>query len=140
MPLVRSTLAMAAASTPSAKSMVPTTVERSPGSVTNGAATGDRSAHPYRIAALSSLRLAAQVRPPLPSSHSVCSAIRKIVASAGVLYVCSSREFSMAVTRSRKAGMYRPDSLISEARAIAAGDSRAIHRPPSEPKFFCGAK
>jgi hypothetical protein len=63
-----------------------------------------------------------------------------MVASAGVLYVCSSREFSMAVTRSRKDGMYRPDSLISVARAIAAGDMMAIHSPPSEPKPFCGAK
>ena len=36
--------------------------------------------------------------------------------------------------------MYRPDSLISTARASAAGESSAIHSPPSEPKFFCGAK
>ena len=63
-----------------------------------------------------------------------------MVASAGVLYVCSSRELSIAVTRSRKSGMHRPDALISSARASAAGDISASHRPPSEPKHFCGAK
>jgi hypothetical protein len=92
------------------------------------------------IEALSALRLAAQLRPPPASIHSTCSAAMKIVASDGVLYVCSSREFSTAVARSRNAGMYRPDSLISVIRAIAAGDSNAIHSPPSEPKHFCGAK
>ena len=38
------------------------------------------------------------------------------MASAGVLYVCSSRELSIAVARSRNAGMYRPDALISATR------------------------
>ncbi len=36
--------------------------------------------------------------------------------------------------------MYRPDSLISVARASAAGDISATQSPPSEPKHFCGAK
>ena len=46
MPLARRVLASAAASTDSSKSMVATTGERSAGSVTNGVATGDRSAQP----------------------------------------------------------------------------------------------
>jgi hypothetical protein len=36
--------------------------------------------------------------------------------------------------------MYRPDALICAARSMAAGDSSAIHSPPSEPNAFCGAK
>ncbi len=36
--------------------------------------------------------------------------------------------------------MWRPLSLISVARAIAAGDIRATKSPPSEAKDFCGAK
>jgi hypothetical protein len=43
-PFARSTFATAAASTESAKSIVPTTSERSAGSVTNGVAYGDFSA------------------------------------------------------------------------------------------------
>ena len=85
MPLARRTFEIAEASTDSAKSMVPTTLDRSAGSVTNGVATGLRSAQPYRIDALSAVRLAAQLRPPWASIHSVCSAARKTVASAGVL-------------------------------------------------------
>ncbi len=46
MPLARSTLAIAVASTSSAKSIVATTLERSAGSVTNGVATSERSAQP----------------------------------------------------------------------------------------------
>ena len=85
MPFARSALAMAAASTPSAKSTVATTLDRSAGSVTNGVATAERSAQPYRMPALSAVRLAAQASPPWLSIHSVCSAARKMVASAGVL-------------------------------------------------------
>ena len=62
-----------------------TTLERSAGSVTNGVATVDRSAQPYTVAALSAVRLAAQARPPCAFIQSVCSAARKMVASAGVL-------------------------------------------------------
>src|SRR5258708_36544536 len=29
---------------------------------------------------------------------------------------------------------------MAEARSAAAGDLRAIHRPPAAPKHFCGAK
>ena len=36
--------------------------------------------------------------------------------------------------------MYRPLAAISCTRSSAAGDISAIHRPPSEPKHFCGAK
>ena len=59
---------------------------------------------------------------------------------AGVLYVCSSLEFSMAIPRSKNAGTNLPLALIFSARAIAAGLKIAIHRPPSEAKDFCGAK
>ena len=45
MPFSRSTPAIASAETASAKSMVPTTVDRIAGSVTNGVAKSDRSAH-----------------------------------------------------------------------------------------------
>jgi hypothetical protein len=46
MPLARSVAARAAASTSSAKSIVPTTSERLAESATNGVATGLRSAQP----------------------------------------------------------------------------------------------
>ncbi len=36
--------------------------------------------------------------------------------------------------------MWRPLSLISVARAIAAGDMSATKSPPSEANDFCGAR
>ena len=36
--------------------------------------------------------------------------------------------------------MYRPPAAISATRDCAAGEPSAIHRPPSEPKHFCGPK
>ena len=47
---------------------------------------------------------------------------------------------SIAVGRSRNAGTHRSVAAISAARSRAAGDITAIQRPPSEAKFFCGAK
>jgi len=46
----------------------------------------------------------------------------------------------MAVFRSRKSGIQRPADLIRSARSNAAGDIKAIHNPPSDPKDFWGAK
>ena len=95
-----------------------------------GGERATRSAQPYRMAALSALRLAAQASPPWRVIQSVCSAARKMVASAGVLYVCSSRELSIAVTRSRKAGMYRPRrlDLARPGRSRPATSARATGR------------
>jgi hypothetical protein len=36
--------------------------------------------------------------------------------------------------------MYLPLASISSIRSSAAGDSSAIHRPPSAPNTFCGPK
>ena len=60
------TLATAAASTASSKSIVPTTCERAAGSATNGVAYVDASAQPYSRADESAVRATAQSRPPLP--------------------------------------------------------------------------
>ncbi len=57
-----------------------------------------------------------------------------------MLYVWSSREFSIAVVRSIDAGVHRPDSRMRSIRSIAAGEHSASHRPPSLAKHFCGAK
>src|SRR6478735_9871331 len=114
--------------------------ERSSGFVTYGVVYDVRSAHEYRIDDDSAVRLTHHFRPPFALNQSICSAIRKIVASAGVLYVWSRREFSIAVMRSYEAGIQRPEALISSARAIAAGDIRANQMPPSDAKHFCGAK
>ena len=46
----------------------------------------------------------------------------------------------MASASERKPGMYRPLAAISATRDCAAGETSAIHRPPSEPKHFCGPK
>ena len=61
------------------------------------------------------------------------------MASAGVLYVWLSRAFSSAIGRLRNAGCQRPDAAIVSMRAIAAGEQRANHSPPSEPKAFWAA-
>ncbi len=60
--------------------------------------------------------------------------------SAGVFSVWLRRELSTAFFRLRNSGMYRSDAAILSMRSIAAGDTAANHRPPSEPRFFCGAK
>ena len=62
------------------------------------------------------------------------------MAIEGVLYVWSLTEFSTATRRDKNSGMYRPLLAISPIRSRAAGDSSAIHSPPSAPKTFCGAK
>ena len=73
--------------------------------------------------------------------QSICSASSKSVATAGVLYVWSLGELSIAVARSRDGGIQRPDlAAISATRSSAAGDISAIQSPPSEAKHFCGAK
>ena len=60
--------------------------------------------------------------------------------TAGVLYVWSLRELSSAVARLSDSGIQRSDPAISSIRAMARGETRATHRPPSDAKFFCGAK
>src|SRR6478609_156199 len=140
MPLARSALAIAAASIESSKSMVPTTCERSSGLATKGCAKEDFSAQEYRIEEDSAVRATAQSRPPWPFSHSSWSASRKRVVMAGVLYVWSFEELSIAVGRSKNGGTYRPEPAISAARSSAAGEKVASQRPPSEAKDFCGAK
>src|SRR5690349_18888735 len=108
MPLARSALAMAAASVPSVKSIVPTTLDRCAGSATYGVAKDDASAQEYSRAAESADRLVVQARPPFSSIQSIWSAIRKSVAMAGVLYVWSLSEFSSAVGSDRNSGTQRP--------------------------------
>jgi hypothetical protein len=66
--------------------------------------------------------------------------IKNTVAKDGVLYVWFFEELSIAVGRSKKAGTHLSVAAISAARSSAAGDMTAIQSPPSEPKFFCGAK
>jgi hypothetical protein len=78
-------LATAAASTSSAKSTVPTTSERLAGSVTNGVAYSDASAHEYRCVEEPVVRSTQPSRPPSPSIHSSWSASSTSVAIAGVL-------------------------------------------------------
>ena len=34
----------------------------------------------------------------------------------------------------------RPDAAMRSIRSMAAGEKAANQRPPSEPRFFCGAK
>src|SRR4029077_19117348 len=140
-PFARRVVARAAASTSSAKSMVPTTSERFTGSSTNGLAASEASAHPYRCSDEARLRETPNSSPPPSSSQSIWSASRKSVASAGVLYVWSLREFSSAVASERKAGCQRPSAPSScSIRSIAAGLRIASQRPPSEANAFCGAK
>ena len=62
------------------------------------------------------------------------------VAIAGVLSVWSSRELASAVAKDRNRGTHRPSASSASARAIAAGDASANHRPPSDANDFCGAK
>ncbi len=46
----------------------------------------------------------------------------------------------MAILRSIDAGIQRSPVAMRSMRSIAAGDTAAIHRPPSEARHFCGAK
>ena len=62
------------------------------------------------------------------------------MAIAGVFRVWFSRELSIAICRLRLSGIQRPEAAIRAARSSAAGDMIASHRPPSEPRLFCGAK
>jgi hypothetical protein len=65
---------------------------------------------------------------------------------AGVLYVWSLTEFSIAVVSDRKSGIHRAGPTVgrfdatSSIRSSAAGLSNASHNPPSEAKPFWGAK
>src|SRR5690242_14757217 len=106
-PLARSTFATAAASTESLKSIVPTTADRFAGSATKGVAYEDFSAQPYKIDEDSLVRETHQSRPPRLFIHSTWSASRNSVASAGVLYVWSSRLLSSAMPKSYDAGTHR---------------------------------
>jgi hypothetical protein len=138
--LARRVAARAAASTSSAKSIVPTTSERLAGSATNGVATGLRSAQPYSAPDDAPVRRTHQSKPPCSSIHSTWSARSRSVATAGVLYVWSLRELSSAVASDRNSGIQRSVPASSSMRASAAGLRNASHRPPSEAKHFCGAK
>ena len=123
------------------KSMVATTFERNAGSATNGRATAHRSAQPYRIPADSAVRLVAHARPPWARSH--FHLLRREEDGGESRGVVGLRPSGSSRSRSpgfRNAGTYRPDSLISYARAIAAGESTASHNPPSAASAFCGAK
>src|SRR5690242_10583448 len=140
MPLARRTLATAAASISSEKSIVPMTCERLAASVTNGVACLLSSAQLYRRVEESLVRAVDHARPPWPLIHSSCWFSRKRVARAGVLYVWFLRELSIAVGRLKNSGTWRPDAWTRSARSIAAGEKTPIHRPPSEAKDFCGAK
>jgi hypothetical protein len=63
-----------------------------------------------------------------------------MVEIAGVFKVWFNLELSIAVFSDKNSGMYRSLLAIRSALSIAAGDIRANQRPPSEAKFFCGAK
>ncbi len=81
--------------------------------------------------------------PPLASIHSIWSASRNRVASAGVLYVWSLTEFSSAIFSDRNSGIQRPpggSAAIDRIRCCAAGLSSANQIPPSDANPFCGAK
>jgi hypothetical protein len=62
------------------------------------------------------------------------------VAIDGVLRVWLSLELSRASFSDRNSGMYLLLAAICSTRSIAKGDNMASQIPPSEPKFFCGAK
>src|ERR671933_892691 len=128
MPLERRTLATAAASTDSSTSTVPTTWLRAAGSATKGVVHEVASAQRYSRDDESAVRPVAQASPPCPFSHSTWFASMARVATAGVLYVWSLRELSIAVVRSRKSGIQRPPLLMSSILARAAGESSASHR------------
>ena len=51
-----------------------------------------------------------------------------------------SRELSTAFFSERNSGMYRSLAAMRSTRSMAAGENRANQMPPSEAKFFCGAK
>src|SRR5712692_3222736 len=106
MPLARSALATAVASTSSTKSMVPLTRLRSDGFSTNGVAKALASAQPYRISADRSQRPVVKSSPPLASIHAMEFESRSSDPSAGVLYVCSKREFSSAIGRLSEGGVH----------------------------------
>lgn len=78
--------------------------------------------------------------PPEEFIQSSCSAIRKSVATEGVLTVWALRDCLIASVSEKNDGMCRPLAAISSARAIAVGESSASQRPPSEANDFCGAK
>ena len=65
------------------------------------------------------MRRTAQSRPPWPLIHSSCSASRKRVASAGVLYVWFLRELSIAVGSEKNSGTCRPERV--DARGALQG-------------------
>src|SRR4030095_315590 len=109
MPLARSVLATAAASTSSEKSTVPTTCDRNSGSVTKGVANFEASAQEYSRCDESAVRLTAQYRPPVPSSQSICSASRISVPPAGVFYVWFFVLLSTAIGSDKKSGTQRPE-------------------------------
>src|SRR4030095_8831811 len=109
MPLARSVLATAAASTSSEKSTVPTTCDRNSGSVTNGVANFEASAQEYSRCDESAVRLTAQSSPPLPSNQSICSASRISVPTAGGVYVWFLVLFSTAISTDKKSGTQRPE-------------------------------
>ena len=69
-------------------------------------------------------------------ASSVMSAVKKIVARAGVLYVWFFLLFSKAILRSRPAGVHRLRLEISFILCTAAGEQAAIQRPPSLAKHF----
>ena len=85
MPFARSALVMSVASMESSISIVATTAERLAGSLTNGVAIGFASAQSYKMPEDSAVRAVHQSSPPLELNQSTCSAIKKMVARAGVL-------------------------------------------------------
>ena len=89
---------------------------------------------------MSAVRATAQSSPPLALIHSIWSTSSQSVATAGVLYVWSLVELSSAVARSSDGGIQRSEPASDATRSSAAGENSPIHSPPSEPKFFCGAK
>ena len=48
--------------------------------------------------------------------------------------------WSVVIDGSRPAGIHRSLALMRSMRSTAAGDARAMNRPPSPPKHFWGAK
>ncbi len=123
-----------------------TDCDRASTSVTNGRAYALRSAHAYTMSEERLQRAADHAMPPFSLSHFTCSPSSTSVLIDGVLSVWFFSELSIAEVSDRNGGIHRraPSSaqlrLMPSARWIAAGERIAIHRPPSEPKAFCGEK
>src|SRR5690625_5762867 len=137
MPLARSVAASAPASTSPSMSIVATTGERWAGA-THGRAKLVLSAHSYTTAELSAARAAAKANPPDSIIHRSWECMSTRVEIEGVLRGWFCREVASAIDSDSDAGVHR--QARPSRRAIAAGETKASHSPPSDPRAFWGEK